>query len=494
MITLNFVKAGLGDVDVLVVPVLPDGKAGVQLPAAISERLAFQLKQSDFSAKADELTTDFVTIDGRTIKLVFVGCGEKSEFTDDGLRATGARTYVGLGTVDKKSIGYFYDEKILSANSQLLLLEGLFLRNYFDSRYKTGDEAKKLQGKIIAQLTLVGNVPADVKKELQRLQVITDNVHLARTLTGMPAGELKPEDLANTAKSIVKENSNLEIKVLHKADLEKEGMNLLLAVNRGSAYEPRLIVMTLNAAKKEPPVVLVGKGITFDSGGYNLKPSGGMEVMHTDMAGAAAVIGAIKTLAELGFKRKVIGIVPATENLVSGDAYKPSDIITSHAGLTVEIGNTDAEGRLVLADALSYAQRFSPSVIIDLATLTGACMVALGERYAGIFSDQKDLIKQIQKAADISGDKVWPLPLDQAFKDKMKGKISDLNNLGPLDRLAGASTGAAFLSYFAGGRRWAHIDIAGPSHQSKELEAWNPPSGMTGYGVRLLVELVTEQL
>lgn len=494
MITLNFSKSELGDTDILLVPVLPDGKTGVKLPDAIADQLKFRLQQDDFSADKDEIVSDFVKLDNRIVKVLFMGCGNKSQLTDDDFRGIGAKTLQSFGPLKNKSVGYFYDEKVLSANPQLFILEGLFLRNYYDSRYKTGEDANKLQDKILKELTLIGDVPTDVKKELQRLLTVTEAVHLARTLTGMPAGELRPDDLATTAKDIVKENSNLDIKVLHKADLEKEEMGLLLAVNRGSAYEPRLIVMTLNSDKKEAPIVLVGKGITFDSGGYNLKPSGGMEVMHTDMAGAAAVICTLKALAELGFKRKVIGIVPATENLVSGDAYKPSDIIKSHNGLTIEIGNTDAEGRLILADALSYAQRFNPSLILDLATLTGACMVALGERYAGVFSDDKTLVKQLQKAADISGDKIWPMPLDQTFKDKMKGKIGDLNNIGPLDRMAGASTAAAFLSYFVGDRRWAHIDIAGPSHQTKELEAWNPPSGMTGYGVRLLVELITEQL
>lgn len=494
MISLNFVKSGLGDVDILIVPVLPDGKTSLQLPAEVAKQLTFRLNQDDFSAKAEEVVTDFVELNNKAVKLLFIGLGEKSQLNPDKLRTIGAKSYLALGGTKDKSVGYSYDERILSANSQLLLLEGFMLRNYPDTNYKTGDDAKKIQDKLLPQLTLCGNVLTDVKKELERLNIIIDGLNLARDLTITPSVDLRPEDLANTAKAIVKENSNLEIKVLHKADLEKEGMNLLLAVNRGSIHEPRFIVMTLNPDKKERPVVLVGKGITFDSGGYNIKPTGGMELMHTDMAGAAAVLGTMQALAQLGYKHKVIGIIPATENLISGDAYKPSDIIKSHAGLTVEIGNTDAEGRLVLADALSYAQRFSPQLMLDLATLTGACMVALGERYAGVFSDDKTLIKQLQKAADTSGDRVWPLPLDEAFKEKMKGKIGDLNNIGPLDRMAGASTAAAFLSYFVGNTPWAHIDIAGPSHQAKELEAWHPPHGATGYGVRLLVELLTQQL
>lgn len=494
MITLNFAKTGLGEAEVLIVPVAKDGKASSLLPTEVADKIKFRQAQADFSADRDEIVTDFATVNGKVTKLVLVGLGDKTKLTDDQLRAIGAKTYLALGDTKNKSVGYIYDEKVIGANPQLLLLEGFMLRNYPDTGYKTGDDAKKIRTKLLSELTLIGNVLTDVKQELNRLNVVIDAVNLARDLTIAPANHLRPEDLANTARAIVKENSNLEIKVLHKADLEKEGMNLLLAVNRGSIHEPRLIVMTLNPTKKEHPVVLVGKGITFDSGGYNLKSSAGMMGMHTDMAGGAAVIGTMQALSQLGCKEKVIGIVPATENLVSGDAYKPADIINAHNGLNVEIGDTDAEGRLVLADGLSYAKRFSPKLMLDLATLTGACMVALGERYAGVFSEDKTLVKQLQKSADISGDKIWPMPLDQSFKDVMKGKLGDVNSIGTLDRMAGASTGAAFLSYFVNGTPWAHIDIAGPSHQAKELEAWNPPHGATGYGVRLLVELITEQL
>jgi len=494
MIGLNFSKSGLGDVDVLVVPVIKDGKTSLLLPTEVTDQIKFRLTQSDFSAEADEIVSDFVHLNGKVVKLVLVGLGDKTKLTDDQLRSIGAKTYLTVRDRQTKTVGYIYDEKVVSANPQLLFLEGFMLRNYPDTTYKTGDDAKKNRTKLLTELTLIGTVLTDVKQELNRLNTVIDAVNLARDLTVAPANHLRPEDLANTAKAIVKDNSNLEIKVLHKADLEKEGMNLLLAVNRGSSYEPRLIVMTLNSSKKDHPIVLVGKGITFDSGGYNLKSSAGMLDMHTDMAGGAAVIATMQALSQLGCKEKVIGIIPATENLVSGDAYKPADIVNAHNGLNVEVGDTDAEGRLVLADALSYAKRFSPKLILDLATLTGACMVALGERYAGVFSEDKPLIKQLQKAADISGDKIWPMPLDQSFKDVMKGKLGDINSIGTLDRMAGASTGAAFLSYFVNGTPWAHIDIAGPSHQAKELEAWNPPHGATGYGVRLLVELITEQL
>jgi leucyl aminopeptidase len=253
--------------------------------------------------------------------------------------------------------------------------------------------------------------------------------------------------------------------------------------------------MTLNAAVPGQPIVLIGKGVTFDSGGYNIKPTGHIETMHTDMAGAAAVLGTMQSLAILGEKKKVIAIIPSTENLISGDAYKPSDILTSMSGKTVEIGNTDAEGRLILADAVTYAKKyFDPKVIFDLATLTGACMVALGERYAGILSNEPRLIKNLEQASQDSGDKVWHLPLDTTFMDKMKSRIADLSNTAHGSPGAGASTGAAFIGHFAEKTPWAHIDIAGPSHQQKDIEAWNPSTGATGFGVALMTTLVQKYL
>ncbi len=491
MLQINYLKNALGETDVLVIPVFAQGKFSLDIPQEVEDQLQIRMDKGDFSASFGETITDLIAIDELKLKLVFVGLGDKGTLRSESYKTAGAKAYNALGDIKDKKVGYVFDDKLFNRANQLRFLEGLFLRNYFEGKYKTGDDRTKLENKIFTDFYIGGTVDAELKKSLNRLNAIITGTHIARDLVVAPSADLKPEDLAIFAENTALDFPNLEVTSLNKSEIEKEGLGLLLAVNRGSDHEPRLIVMTLNGAKKEKPLVLVGKGITFDSGGYNLKPSSGMADMHTDMAGAAAVMGAMYALAASGSKRKVIGIVPSTENLVNGDAYKPSDIVLSHAGKTVLIMDTDAEGRLVLADAMSYAQRFEPTAIVDLATLTGACIVALGERYAGLFSNTPDLLKTITRASEISGDKVWPLPLDDEFKNRMKSKIADLGNLASgLDRYAGASTGAAFLSYFAGETPWAHLDIAGPSSQSKELEAWNPTSGASGFGVHLLVDLV----
>lgn len=492
MIQINYLKKGLGETDVLIVPVFANGKFSLTIPEEIEDKLNMGIDRGTFSGTFGEVMTDLVELeDESTVKVIFVGLGNKANLKSENYKTAGAKTYNALQSVAGKKVGYMFDDKFLNRANQLKFLEGLLLRNYFEGKYKTGEDRTKLENKIFTEIHIGGNVDADLKKSLARLTAIIAGTHIARDLVVAPSADLKPADLAVFVENMAVELPNLEVTSLNKSQIEKEGMGLLLAVNRGSSHEPRLIVMTLNGSKKEKPLVFVGKGITFDSGGYNLKPSSGMGDMHTDMAGAAAVVGTMYALAASGSKRKVIGIIPSTENLVNGDAYKPSDIIMSHAGKTVQIMDTDAEGRLVLADAMSYAKQFEPVAMVDLATLTGACIVALGERYAGLFSNTPELLKAITRASETSGDKVWPLPLDEEFKNRMKSKIADLGNLAQgLDRYAGASTGAAFLSYFAGDTPWAHLDIAGPSNQNKELEAWNPTSGASGFGVHLLCDLV----
>lgn len=495
MLEINYTKSGLGEINILIVPVWADYKTSPLLSEEVTDTINALIEQGEFKAKLGETRNELVDTDSGIIKLVAVGLGEKAKSTPERMKIAGAKAYMAVGNASDKNIGIVLDDKIINSAGQLKFLEGFALRNYLDDKYKTGESKLESEAKIIEELTLIGNFDTNFKDALERVLIITEGTHDVRDLVAAPPSDIKPEDLANFAEEIADAYDNVEATILNKADLEKEKMNLLLAVSRGSINEPRLIVLTLNPDKKEDPIVLIGKGVTFDSGGYDLKPETGMRDMHCDMAGAATVLSTVATLAALGEKRKVIAIAPSTENLVNGEAYKPSDIITSHAGLTVEIDNTDAEGRLILADAISYAKRFNPAVIIDLATLTGAAIVALGEKYSAVFSNRPELIKSLQKASDISGDKIWPLPLDDSFREKMKSKLADIGNLAKgLDRKAGSSTGAAFLEFFVGDIPWAHLDIAGPAFQSIEIEAWNPPSGATGYGVSLLVEAVENQL
>jgi len=267
-------------------------------------------------------------------------------------------------------------------------------------------------------------------------------------------------------------------------------MGGLLAVNQGSTHPPTFTVLDYKPKGKAKAVVaLVGKGVTFDSGGISIKPSEGMGEMKSDMGGAAAVIGAVESAARLALPIRVIGLVPATDNMPDGSAQRPGDVITTYSGITVEVGNTDAEGRLILADALSFAkEKYSPDVLVDVATLTGACIVALGYRVAGLFSNSDSLAAEISGAGEVSGEKVWRLPLWDLYDEQIKSDVADVHNTG--GRGAGTITAAKFLQKFTDGHeKWAHIDIAGPSFSSKgSLKV----TGGTGFGVRLLVELMKQ--
>jgi len=487
MIDIKFLKTGAGEQQILIIPVFQGVERLSELPAVVSDRLKTHLAHEDFQEKMGESVSDF--IDGQ--KVVFVGLGEKGKLTPEQAKIAGAKALAALGNPAEKLVGLFI-EKTLRPPVALKIIEGLLLKNYLDSRYKTGEELDKAKKKLIDNLTVIGQFDAAFKKEVAELSKIVEAIHYTRDLVSAPPVDMKPEDLANEAIKLAQTYPNVTCQVLSKKGIEAEGMGLLAAVNRGSAHEPRFIIIQLHAEKKEKPIILIGKGLTFDSGGYNLKTGGGIETMHTDMAGGATVLGTLKALAALDVKKKVIGIIPATENLISGEAYKPSDIIKSYSGKTVEIRNTDAEGRLILADALSYAEKnFNPALMIDLATLTGACRVALGERYAGVFSKHPEVTKKLEQASRLSGEKIWYLPLDELHSEQLKSKVADIANISEPSRLMGASSGAAFLSYFVNeATPWAHLDIAGPSLQSAELEAWNPPSGATGYGVGLLVTLI----
>lgn len=266
-------------------------------------------------------------------------------------------------------------------------------------------------------------------------------------------------------------------------------MGLLLAVNRGSKIPPQLVVLKYNGnPKSKKYFAVVGKGITFDSGGMNLKPSGHMETMRMDMSGAAAALYTIKTVADLQLKKNVYAVIPLTENLISNSAYRPGDVFKSYSGKTVEIGNTDAEGRLILADALSFTEdKLNPDYIIDMATLTGACLIALGETVAALLSTDEKLAEMIKNASDKTGDKIWQLPLYDEFAENMKSDIADIKNISS-DRNAGTIMGAIFLKNFIKDTKWAHIDIAGTAWYSKPRGY--RPKNATGYGVRLVTEVI----
>lgn len=326
-------------------------------------------------------------------------------------------------------------------------------------------------------------LPGASAATLKIAEAIADGVKLTRTLADLPANKCTPTYLADQAVSLAKHYEKLSTKILGPDDMHRLGMNAILAVAQGSEEEPRLIEMQYKGGGDTPPIVLVGKGITFDSGGLSLKPANFMDEMKYDMAGAASVFGAIKACAALNLPINLIGIIPSAENMPSGSATKPGDIITSLSGQTIEIINTDAEGRVVLADALTYAERFNPQFVLDFATLTGAMVVALGSVITGFMTQDEDLATQLLAASQTSDDKLWRMPLDDAYQEALESPLADMINAN-FDRSAGALTAACFLSRFTTKYRWAHLDIAGTAWVSGKKRA------ATGRPVPLIVELL----
>ncbi len=368
---------------------------------------------------------------------------------------------------------------------------GLALRSYGFDKYKSKKGDKKAKD-LSVEIILDKNTQAASAFKL--LDAENQGVFFARNVVNEPANIIYPDSYA---KLIAKELKPLgvTVEILDEKKMAQLGFGAHLAVGQGSARPPRVVIMRYNGTGKtggkDAPVALVGKGVTFDTGGYSIKPAGGMEEMIMDMGGSAAVVGTMKALALSKAKVNVVGIVGLAENMISGNAYRPGDIVTSLSGKTIEVYNTDAEGRLVLCDALTYVQqKYKPSTIIDLATLTGAIMVALGYEYAGVFSSSDKLWEKLGAASKDSGEKIWRMPLDEVYKKAMEGTAADLNNVGSMARYGGACTAAAFLQHFVEGDvEWAHIDIAGT--------AWNKAAkgvttkGASGYGVRLLTRFIT---
>ncbi|MDD5110827.1 MAG: leucyl aminopeptidase family protein [Patescibacteria group bacterium] len=337
----------------------------------------------------------------------------------------------------------------------------------------------------VQSVTVVGRVSPEGKRGLKRGQVIGRAVNDCRTLANTPGGEITPSGLADAAVQAVR-GSRVKVTVLKPADLRTLKMGGILGVSKGSTEEPRFVIMEYLAGGDSKPIVLVGKGVTFDSGGLNLKSEQGMADMHMDMSGAAAVINAVAVAARLKLAVNVIGIIPAVENMPSGSSYHPGDILRAMSGETIEVVSTDAEGRIIMADALTYARRYHPRLVVDVATLTGAVMVALGNRAAGIFSKDDALLKQFQELGELSGDYVWPLPLWEEYEGEIKGTLGDIANIGKT-RYGGAIHGALFLQHFAKGMRSIHVDIGS---RMTAVDGEHLAKGAAGAPVRLLVKLL----
>jgi leucyl aminopeptidase len=368
------------------------------------------------------------------------------------------------------------------------MVEGICLGLYNFKEYKT--KKNETPDKVIDGFTILSETSREwavFRNAAHSAEILTRAVYLVRDLVSRPANSATPTFLASTAQTVAKKHK-LGCKVLGIEQIKKLGMGCFLGVAQGSREPAKFIILEYKPKKpvKHDTIVLIGKAITFDSGGISLKPAQGMDRMKDDMSGGAAVIGIMQAVAELDIPLHVVGLIPATENLPDGAALKPGDIITSMSGRTVEIITTDAEGRLILADALTYASRYQPAAIIDMATLTGACIIALGSDVAGIMGTNDKLVENIKHASDTTGEKIWQLPLWDEYGELLKSDIADIKNAGGRD--AGAITGGFFLKEFAEKTPWVHMDIAGPVWTEKDKPYI--PKGATGFGVRLIVNVL----
>jgi leucyl aminopeptidase len=461
---------------------LPPSLAGVdkQTGGAIGRVLA----AGDFTGKKDEMAALYPP--GPASRVLLVGLGKPEEVDRSAIRraaAVAAKRARGLG-VPRAAFHLSAEArgKISSAEAGQMIAEGLAQGAWQYSEMKRPSEEKKPPVERFDVLAHDG--PAELIQGHRRGEAIGAGQTFARGLQVLPGNVATPTYIANVARELARRHG-FEVAILDKAAITKEKMGALLCVAQGSAEEPRFIALQYKGSD-EPPVVLIGKGVTFDTGGISIKPAQNMEDMKYDMSGAAAVLGTFEMLGRLKPRVHVVGLIPSTENMPSGTAIKPGDVVTSHLGKTIEVINTDAEGRLILVDALSYARRYNPAAVVDIATLTGAIVVALGHSATGLMGTDDDLVQELRDAGDRADERVWPLPLWDDYRDLMKSDIADLKNSG--GRPAGSISAGWFLREFVDGFPWAHLDIAGTAYTDREDTT--RVKGPTGVGVRLFSEFV----
>ncbi|MDO8746934.1 MAG: leucyl aminopeptidase [Thermodesulfovibrionales bacterium] len=410
--------------------------------------------------------------------ILLIGLGKKNEMSDENIRQAGGKAAVHLRDKGMKKIAVSTNLISSLKLSPLNFIEGVLLGLYTFERYKKEKNRKKIDN-----ITILSKISKRFSNELKWTKAIISSVYFARDLINTPSNDMTPSDLAKAAVSL--KQKNLSVKVLEKKDAERLGMGAYISVAKGSKEPLKFIVLEYKGSKGKP-LALIGKSITFDSGGISLKPSDGMEKMKYDMAGGAAVLGVLKAASALKLPVNLIGILPATENLPGGSATKPGDIARSITGKTVEIINTDAEGRLILADAIGYAKRFKPKAIIDIATLTGACSIALGNEAIAMMGNDRKLLDDIKKSADDTYERVWEMPLFDEYKEYIKSDIADVKNTG--GKNGSLVTAAYFLYEFAGKTPWVHLDIAGTAWAENDKPYI--PKGASGIGVRLIMDLI----
>ncbi len=487
---IAFVKAALPKTGTLVVP-LAEGAAPAGLFAQADKEaggaLTRALEAAGFKGRKGQATTLWAL--GGFTKVVAVGLGKEAELDGAAAEAAGGALIPALAQDREATVV----ADALAAPLAASLGLGALLRAWRFDRYRTRE--KEEDKPKLERLAIATAEPNAAKQAFAPLRAVADGVFLTRELVSEPPNILHPVEFAERCKGL--EKLGVEVEVMGLKELQKLGFGAMIGVAQGSQHEPRLVVMQWKGAPKNrkgsKPMAFIGKGVTFDTGGISIKPAGGMEDMKWDMAGAGTVVGLMAALAGRRAKCDVVGLVGLVENMPSGTAQRPGDVVKTYSGQTVEVINTDAEGRLVLADVIWYAQeRFQPRCMIDLATLTGAIIIALGHEHAGLFSNDDDLAARILAAGAAVGEKAWRMPLGDAYDKQIRSDIADMKNVG--GRPGGSITAAQFIQRFVntkdGPMPWAHLDIAGTAWSSKDQPT--VPKGATAYGVRMLDRLVAE--
>lgn len=464
----------------------PEGDTAT-VDKALDGAISQLIKQGDIKGKLNEITLVHSLGKLPASRVVVTGLGKKPELTINKVRGAVAETcrwlrQKGVSSIASVAQGAGIDG-INEESAAQAVTEGALLGLYAFRRYITKKENDFGE---IKQLRIVGREKPRLEQAINRGRIMAEAANWARDLVNEPANYMTPSQMAEAARQLAK-SYGLKVEVLEREQMVEAGMGALLGVAQGSQQPPKFIILSYKGSDTdEIDIALVGKGITFDSGGISIKPSEGMTDMKGDMAGGAAVMATLIAIAQLKTKINVMAVVPATENMPSGSALKPGDILTAMNGKTIEVLNTDAEGRLILADALSYARKLGAKSIIDVATLTGACMVALGPLCTGAFSNNQELADQIITAGNEAGELIWQLPMYDEYKEQLKSDVADIKNIG--NRYGGAITGAIFLAEFIDNTPWVHLDIAGPKESDKDKGYL--VKGATGVPVRTLVNLI----
>jgi leucyl aminopeptidase len=470
----------------LVLPVAGKDRSSLSSLGTAQQIVTQTIERQRFEGDASSAVEQFVDDSGSARRVLIIGTGAGST-PNDAAEKLGGTAVARLLTSGETKVVIEVSGLGFDADAAARVGLAAALRSWRYDRYRT--KLKDKQKPTLDEVVIVGGDDGAAQRYADRWEPVYEGVSLTRELVTEPANIIYPETFVERVRASL-EGTEVEIEVLDRAAMEKLGMGALLGVAQGSIREGRLLILKWNGRGEGQPLALVGKGVTFDTGGISIKPAAGMEAMKWDMGGAGAVAGAMKALARRQAKANVVGICGLVENMPSGSAQRPGDVVTTMSGQTVEVINTDAEGRLVLADALTYVQRnYKPETIVDLATLTGAILISLGHEYAGLFSNNDDLAAQLQHVGEESGDRLWRMPLGESFDRLIDSPIADIKNVGP--REGGSITAAQFLQRFVeNGVRWAHIDMAGKAWSDKPGNTYD--KGATGFGVRLLDEYVAD--